>query len=134
MRVLIVDDSRSIRMMIRSYLAKSVNLEVLEAEDGAAALLLAANLKPSLIFTDWNMPNMNGIDFVKQYRASGAKTPIIMITTEAEKVRVVEALQAGVNNYLVKPFKREEFFQRVAATCKTFNLPQILNMGNDQAA
>lgn len=134
MRVLIVDDSRSIRMMIRSYLAKSMNLEVLEAEDGAAALLLAANLKPSLIFTDWNMPNMNGIDFVKQFRASGAKTPIIMVTTEAEKFRVVEALQAGVNNYLVKPFKREEFFQRVAATCKTFNLPQILNMGNDQAA
>jgi DNA-binding response OmpR family regulator len=94
----------------------------------------ANRLKPSLIFTDWNMPNMNGIDFVKQYRASGAKTPIIMVTTEAEKVRVVEALQAGVNNYLVKPFKREEFFQRVAATCKTFNLPQILNMGNDQAA
>lgn len=134
MRVLVVDDSRSIRMMIRSYLSKSSNLEVIEAEDGAAALLLASNLKPSLIFTDWNMPNMDGITFVRQYRATGAKTPIIMVTTEAEKPRVIEALQAGVNNYLVKPFKREEFFNRVSATCKTFNIPQILNLGNDQAA
>ncbi len=134
MRVLVVDDSRSIRMMIRSYLAPLANVEILEAEDGAAALLLAANLKPSLIFTDWNMPNMNGLEFVKQYRASGAKTPIIMVTTEAEKTRVVEALQAGVNNYLVKPFKREEFFHRAAATCKAFGIPLLINSNNGQAA
>ena len=60
-----------------------------------------------LILTDWNMPRMNGLDFVKAIREAGHTVPIIMVTTETEKEQVVKAIQAGVNDYLIKPFDQE---------------------------
>jgi two-component system chemotaxis response regulator CheY len=62
------------------------------------------------------MPNVDGISFVKQYRARGRKTPIVMVTTEAEKARVIEAIKAGVNNYVVKPFTPESLSARIQET------------------
>jgi two-component system, chemotaxis family, chemotaxis protein CheY len=62
---------------------------------------------------DWNMPEMAGIDAVKAIRGKGSKTPIVMVTTEAEKRRVIEAIQAGINDYLVKPFTPDQLSAKV---------------------
>ena len=77
-----------------------------EAEDGVTAWEQLGKAQYDIILTDWNMPNMNGLDLVKKVRAGGPhqKTPIIMITTEGGKMEVITALKAGVNNYIVKPF------------------------------
>jgi two-component system chemotaxis response regulator CheY len=90
--------------------------EIEEACDGQDALSKAAAFKPELLLVDWNMPNMDGITFVKNYRQKGEKAPIIMVTTEAEKSRVIEAIRAGVNNYMVKPFTPQMLKQRVQET------------------
>jgi two-component system chemotaxis response regulator CheY len=66
---------------------------------------------------DWNMPRMNGLDAVQQIRAAGNEVPVIMVTTEAEKERVVAAIKAGADNYVVKPFTAETIIKKIAATC-----------------
>ena len=104
MRVLIIDDSKTMRSIVKGVLAPLGATATEEAGDGQEALTKADAFKPNLILCDWNMPVMDGITFVKQFRAKGDKTPIIMVTTEAEKTRVVEAIKAGVNNYAIKPF------------------------------
>jgi two-component system chemotaxis response regulator CheY len=68
------------------------------------------------MLVDWNMPNMDGLTFVKHWRHSNKTTPIIMVTTEAEKSRVIEAIKAGVNNYVVKPFTPDLLSQRIQET------------------
>lgn len=80
-----------------------------EAEDGVKAWNKLASKQYDVILTDWNMPNMNGLDLVKKVRKEGnhQSTPIIMITTEGGKGEVITALKAGVNNYIVKPFNAE---------------------------
>jgi two-component system chemotaxis response regulator CheY len=72
--------------------------------------------KFDLIMIDWNMPNMDGITLVKKIRETDKTTPLIMATTEAEKTRVMEALKAGVNNYVIKPFTPEILVEKVRAT------------------
>jgi two-component system chemotaxis response regulator CheY len=104
MRVLIIDDARTMRMIVRSVLQTIGATAIEEAGDGKEGLEKAEAFKPDLVLVDWNMPVMDGLTFAKAFRARNAKTPMIMITTEAEKSRVVEAVQAGVNNYALKPF------------------------------
>ncbi len=116
MKTLIVDDSNTMRMIISSTLKKIGGHTIETACDGKDALSKASAFKPDLILLDWNMPNMNGLDFLKAFRAAGAKTPVIMVTTEAEKTRVIQAVQAGANNYLVKPFTADQLSKRVADT------------------
>lgn len=116
MRILLVDDSKTMRNIEKSILIQIGHSEIEEAVDGQDALSKADAFKPDLILVDWNMPNMDGITFVKQYRAKGRPVPIIMVTTEAEKARVVEAIRAGVNNYVVKPFTPETLTQRIQET------------------
>ena len=116
MRILIVDDSQTMRNIQKSTLKQLGHTDFAEAGDGQDALSRVDVFNPDLILVDWNMPVMDGITFVKQYRAKGRKVPIIMITTEAEKTRVVEAIKAGVNNYLVKPFTPESLGQKVTET------------------
>ena len=87
-----------------------------EAADGLDALSKVGAFQPDLILLDWNMPRMNGIDFLKSFRQTNKATPVIMVTTEAEKEQVVEAIKAGVTNYLVKPFTREQLSQRIVQT------------------
>ncbi len=111
MKILIVDDSSTMRRIIGNVVTQLgySKEDFDEAEDGVKAWKLLEQSQYDVILTDWNMPNMNGLDLVKKTRASGAhmKTPIIMITTEGGKGEVITALKAGVNNYIVKPFNAE---------------------------
>ncbi|MFI4897487.1 MAG: response regulator [Phycisphaerales bacterium JB059] len=120
MRTLIVDDSNTMRMIIASTLKKVGGHVIETASDGKDALAKIGTFKPDLILLDWNMPNMSGLEFLTAYRETGGKTPVIMVTTEAEKSRVIRAVQAGANNYLVKPFTADQLAKRVADTIAKF--------------
>ncbi len=103
-RVLVADDSSTMRKIIlRSLTAVGVTSTV-EAADGIEAVNLFKPGDFDLVLTDWNMPGKNGLEVITEIRAQDANIPIIMVTTEAEKSRVLEAIQAGVSDYLVKPF------------------------------
>ena len=82
-------------------------------EDAFSRLL---TVSPDLILLDWNMPRMDGLAFLEAYRAGSHETPVIMVTTEAERPRVIEAIKAGVNNYVVKPFTPEILSRRIEET------------------
>ncbi len=116
MRVMVVDDSKTMRNIEKSILNQLGYTEVEEACNGQDALTKVAAFNPDLLLVDWNMPNMDGITFVKTYREQGNKTPIIMVTTETEKSRVIDAIKAGVNNYVVKPFTPDLLGQRINET------------------
>ncbi len=111
MKILIVDDSSTMRRIIGNVVMQlgHAKEDFDEAEDGVAAWKLLETKQYDIVLTDWNMPNMNGLDLVKKIRGGGAhqKTPIIMITTEGGKGEVITALKAGVNNYIVKPFSAD---------------------------
>ncbi|NQY22632.1 MAG: response regulator [Campylobacteraceae bacterium] len=108
MKILIVDDSSTMRRIIGNVVQQLgfSKDDFDEAEDGVVAWSMLQKGQYDIVLTDWNMPNMNGLDLVKHIRGGGAhqKTPIIMITTEGGKMEVITALKAGVNNYIVKPF------------------------------
>ncbi|MBI1363355.1 MAG: response regulator [Proteobacteria bacterium] len=106
MRVLVVDDFQTMRRIIINLLRQLGFNNVTEAQDGRAALERVRAEKIDLIISDWNMPNMTGIDFLKEVRKDAALKgiPFIMVTAEGKKENVIAAVQAGVNNYIVKPF------------------------------
>lgn len=116
MRVLIIDDSKTMRNIIKSILTLVGATATDEAGNGQEALEKTPIFNPDLILCDWNMPVMDGITFVRTFRAKGDKTPIVMVTTEAEKSRVIEAIKAGVNNYAVKPFTPDSLQKVIRAT------------------
>ena len=116
MRVMLVDDSKTIRRIQRSILEQLGYTEIEEACDGQDALSRVTAFQPTLILLDWNMPNMDGITFLKTFRQRDTSTPVIMVTTESEKTRVIEAIRAGVNNYVVKPFTPDLLQQRIKET------------------
>ena len=107
MKILIVDDSSTMRRIIANTLARIGYSDVVEGEHGKAGLQRLAEGGIEMIITDWNMPEMDGLEFVKAVRGQNATIPILMVTTNAAKEDIVEALRAGVNNYLVKPFTLE---------------------------
>ncbi|TWU58736.1 Chemotaxis protein CheY [Rubripirellula tenax] len=112
-KVLLVDDSGVMRkIIVRALNAISIT-DVVEAADGAEALKLFNSDSFGLVLTDWNMPNMNGLELLTAIRATGSKVPVIMITTEAEQGRVLQAIQAGASNYLVKPFEQETLLNKL---------------------
>ena len=107
LKVLVADDSGTMRkIIIRSLEAVGVQ-NVIEARDGDEAITLFQQGGIDLVLTDWNMPGKTGLDVVRGIRASDAKVPVIMVTTEAEKARVMAAIEAGVSDYLVKPFQAD---------------------------
>ncbi|MEO0588893.1 MAG: response regulator [Planctomycetota bacterium] len=116
MRILLVDDSKTMRNIQKSVLSQLGYTDIEEACDGQDALSKVGAYAPELLLVDWNMPNMDGLTFVKTYRKTDKTTPIIMVTTEAEKARVIEAIKAGVNNYVVKPFTPDLLGQRIRET------------------
>ena len=120
MRILLVDDSKTMRNIQKNVLAEAGYTEVEEAYDGQDALSKAAVFKPQLTLVDGDMPNMDGITFVKAYRGQGHKTPIIMVASDSEKSHVLEAIEAGVNNYIIKPFTPVTLSQRVSDTLARF--------------
>lgn len=126
MRVLLVDDSKTMRNIVKGVLATIGVTAIEEAGDGQDALSRVEAFNPDLILLDWNMPVMDGISFVRAYRGRKKTTPIIMVTTEAEKSRVMEAIQAGVNNYAVKPFTPESLSKIIQTT--------MAKVGSKQAA
>jgi two-component system chemotaxis response regulator CheY len=108
MRVLLADDSGTMRTIIKRSLASLGVSGAVEAADGLQAIeLFKTGGGFELVLTDWNMPGKTGIEVVREIRALDDKVPIVMVTTEAEKTRVMEAIQAGVSDYLVKPFTTE---------------------------
>ncbi len=106
MKILVVDDFGTMRKIIKNLLKELGYTNVDEAEDGAMALEKLKEGGFNFVITDWNMPNMPGIELLKTIRVTdGIKDmPILMVTAEAEKEKVVAAVQAKVNNYVVKPF------------------------------
>ncbi|MGB6327596.1 MAG: response regulator [Halarcobacter sp.] len=122
MRILIVDDSSTMRRIIGNVVMQLgySKEDFDEAEDGVKAWKLLGESQYDIILTDWNMPNMNGLDLVKKVRAGGShqKSPIIMITTEGGKGEVITALKAGVNNYIVKPFNAEVLKEKLDGVLK----------------
>jgi two-component system chemotaxis response regulator CheY len=113
---MLVDDSKTIRRIQRSILEQLGYTEIEEACDGQDALSRVAAFQPNLILLDWNMPNMDGLTFLKAFRQKDTSTPVVMVTTESEKTRVIEAIRAGVNNYVVKPFTPDILQQRIKET------------------
>ncbi len=115
MKILVVDDSATMRRIIGKSLASANYDDVTEAENGEEALTKLEGIE--LILTDWNMPVMDGLTMVKTIRAKDAyKTvPIMMITSQAAKKEVIEALKVGVNDYIVKPFTAGTLIEKVKA-------------------
>ena len=116
MKIMLVDDSRTMRNIQKNVLAQIGHTDIVEACDGQDALSRVGAESVDLILLDWNMPNLDGMGFLKAFRQTNKETPVIMVTTEAEKSRVVEAIKAGVNNYVVKPFTPEVLEQRIDET------------------
>jgi two-component system chemotaxis response regulator CheY len=113
---MLVDDSRTIRNIQKRTLQQLGHTDVLEAEDGVQALAQFKQTPPDLMLIDWNMPNMDGLTLVQKIRELNKTIPLIMCTTEAEKSRVLEALKAGVNNYIVKPFTADSLGEKIEQT------------------
>ena len=109
MRALVIDDSKSMRLILGRIL-KAVGFEVREACHGRDALTQLAQHGPvDLALVDWNMPEMNGLEFIQAVRADGAygAMKVLMVTTEAELTRVEAAIAAGADEYVMKPFTQE---------------------------
>jgi two-component system chemotaxis response regulator CheY len=107
MKVLVVDDSGVMRKIIVRALNAVGVVDVVEAGDGLEGFNQFQAETFDLVLTDWNMPVRNGLELVTDIRATGSKVPIMMVTTEAQKSQVILAIQAGVTDYLTKPFENE---------------------------
>jgi two-component system chemotaxis response regulator CheY len=121
MKVLVVDDSVVMRRIMINALNQSGTTDIEEAPDGAEAVRMVMEKDYDLVLMDWNMPNLLGIDAVRKIRENGKAVPIIMVTTEAEKSRVVEALKAGANNYVIKPFQPSVIISKIDDVMKKAN-------------
>ncbi|WP_410498895.1 chemotaxis response regulator CheY [Chitinibacter sp. S2-10] len=106
MRILVVDDFSTMRRIVRNLLKELGYTNVEEAEDGQVALHKLKNGQFDFVVTDWNMPNMTGIELLKAIRADAAlkQLPVLMVTAEAKKENIIEAATAGASGYVVKPF------------------------------
>ncbi len=102
MKILIVDDSAVMRKIVTRALNEGGHTDIVEAGNGQEALDQAGDV--DIVFTDWNMPVMDGLTFVKELRKS-SNVPVVMITTEGGQAQVLDAMRNGVNDYVVKPFK-----------------------------
>jgi two-component system chemotaxis response regulator CheY len=118
MNVLLVDDSKTMRNIQKKILAGLGDVRFFEAGDGIEALSIIEDTPDGfgLMLIDWNMPVMDGITLVMKIREFDKQTPLVMATTESEKTRVLEAIKAGVNNYVIKPFTPELLTEKVKQT------------------
>ena len=118
MKLLVVDDSSTMRRIIKNTLARLGYKDILEGADGVEGWnQMDSNPDIEMLITDWNMPEMNGLELVKKVRADARfkDVPIIMVTTEGGKGEVITALKAGVNNYIVKPFTPQVLKEKLGA-------------------
>jgi two-component system chemotaxis response regulator CheY len=119
MKILLVDDSNTMRRIQKNTLKQIGYEDVSEAADGQIAIdFLKKNPGIELVLMDWNMPNLSGIDALKTIKADdGLKsTPVIMVTSESEKSRIIEAIKCGAANYVVKPFQPDTLKEKIVAT------------------
>ena len=114
-KILVVDDFATMRKVVRNLLKQGGYEDIVEAEDGVMALKALKSQKIDFIVSDWNMPNMTGLELLKAVRADEelAKTPFLMVTAEALQDNVVAAVKAGVSNYIVKPFTAEVLNEKI---------------------
>ena len=115
MKILIVDDFATMRKVIKNLLRQTGYQNVTEAEDGVVALKELKSQKIDFIISDWNMPNMTGIELLRAVRTDSelSSLPFLMVTAEALQQNVVEAVKAGVSNYIVKPFTAEVLSEKI---------------------
>lgn len=114
-KILVVDDFATMRKVVRNLLKQGGYDDIVEAEDGVMALKALKAQKIDFVVSDWNMPNMSGLELLKAVRADAelAKTPFLMVTAEALQDNVVAAVKAGVSNYIVKPFTAEVLNEKI---------------------
>ena len=115
MRILVVDDFSTMRRIVKSIVKQLGFNNIDEAEDGKQALDMLKAGNYGFVVSDWNMPNMNGVELLRAIRSTPElkDIPVLMVTAETEKQIVVEAIQAGVNNYIVKPFTPQIFEEKM---------------------
>lgn len=115
MRVLVVDDFSTMRRIIKNILRQLGLNNVVEADDGTTAWDVLNKDKIDFVISDWNMPQMTGIDLLRKVRGSEefADLPFLMVTAEAQQENIIEAVQAKVSNYIVKPFTAEVMKQKI---------------------
>jgi two-component system chemotaxis response regulator CheY len=111
--ILVADDSSTMRKIILRSLLSLGAENIVEAGDGAEAVAKFVPGRFRLVLTDWNMPKKSGLEVVQEIRAQDRAVPIVMVTTEAERGRVVEAIKSGVSDYLVKPFTAEALKEKL---------------------
>ncbi len=115
MKILVVDDFSTMRRIVKNLLRELGFTNTAEADDGSTALPMLKNGNYDFVVTDWNMPNMEGIELLRNIRAdpSLAKLPVLMVTAEAKREQIIEAAEAGVNGYIVKPFTAETLREKI---------------------
>lgn len=121
MNVLVVDDAATMRRIVRSLLRELGIKNVREAEDGEMAFEDLKRQKADLVVSDWAMPKMTGIELLRAIRQDEnlKETPVLMVTAESKKENIMEAVQAGVNNYIVKPFNSKTLEEKLNKIFKT---------------
>ena len=115
--VLVVDDSRIMRNIVKNtFLDLKIPCQFLEAENGQKALEILVANKVNIVFLDWNMPEMDGIEFLRIVRVMPEykDIPIIMVTSESAKYSIVEAAQSGITDYIVKPVSQKVFMDKIS--------------------
>jgi two-component system chemotaxis response regulator CheY len=120
MPILVVDDFSTMRRIVKTCLKQLGFDNITEAEDGKVALEKMENLEFKLVISDWNMPNMMGIDLLKAVRGSDKlkHIPFVLVTAEGQKENVIEAAKAGVSNYVIKPFTADTLQTKLEAVFK----------------
>jgi two-component system, chemotaxis family, chemotaxis protein CheY len=114
-KILVVDDFATMRKVIRNLLKQVGYENIIEADDGSNALKILKSQKIDLVISDWNMPNMTGLELLKAVRSDEdlKSTPFLMVTAEALQDNVIAAVKAGVSNYIVKPFTAEVLNEKI---------------------
>ena len=115
MSILVVDDFSTMRRIISNVLRQLGYENIVEAEDGTKALAILDTQQIDFVITDWNMPQMSGLDLLKAIRSNKDKKniPVLMVTAEAMQENIIAAAQAGVNNYIVKPFDAKTLSEKI---------------------
>jgi two-component system, chemotaxis family, chemotaxis protein CheY len=121
LRFLVVDDFSTMRRIVKNFLNDLGYSNVLEADDGNTALPILRTGNVDFLITDWNMPGMQGLELLKIVRADPAlaKLPVLLLTAEAKREQIVEAAQAGVNGYVVKPFTAQTLKEKIEKILST---------------
>jgi two-component system chemotaxis response regulator CheY len=114
-RILVVDDFSTMRRIIKNFLTDLGYSNIAEADDGKTALPILKSGNVDFLITDWNMPGMPGLELLREVRNDPAtkKLPVLMVTAEAKREQIVEAAQAGVNGYVVKPFTAQTLKEKI---------------------